>query len=70
MSILYGLKQENNNQWNKGEILDPENGKTYHCLLRLMENGEKLKVRGYVGVPLLGRSQTWIRVTTPEVSRV
>ena len=46
----------------RGEILDPNNGKTYRVRLRLVDGGGKLDVRGYIGTPLLGRTQTWIRV--------
>lgn len=65
MTILNNLKQINANtsRWANGQILDPKNGKTYHSTLQLAEDGQKLNVRGYVGIPLFGRSQTWIRVT-------
>ncbi len=45
-----------------GDILDPNNGKVYKVKLTLTENGNKLDVRGYIGMPILGRTQTWIRV--------
>lgn len=61
MIILSGLKI-NQHQWENGKILDPENGKIYSCSVRVAENGNKLKVRGYLGIPLLGRSQMWERV--------
>jgi uncharacterized protein (DUF2147 family) len=61
MVIISGLKAKEK-QWINGEILDPENGKKYSCNLRTLENGKRLQVRGYVGLPLLGRSQTWERV--------
>lgn len=61
MVIVSGLKAKEK-QWGNGEILDPENGKTYNCAIRTIDNGKKLQVRGYVGLPLLGRSQTWERV--------
>jgi uncharacterized protein (DUF2147 family) len=59
--ILSGL-MAHENQWNGGKIVDPENGKTYQCSLNLAENGKKLNVRGYIGIPILGHSQTWERV--------
>lgn len=59
--ILSGLKN-NENQWNNGKILDPDNGKIYSCTLRLTEDGKKLNVHGYIGLPLFGRSQIWERV--------
>lgn len=44
-----------------GQILDPDNGKVYHSTVRLTDDGKRLSVRGYIGVPMLGRSQTWMR---------
>lgn len=61
--ILSGLKQHADiNQWREGKLLDPDNGRTYSCSLRMAENGKKIKILGYIGIPLLGRSQTWERV--------
>src|SRR3954464_5459903 len=45
-----------------GDILDPNNGKVYRVKLKLTDNGSKLDVRGYIGAPILGRTQTWSRV--------
>jgi uncharacterized protein (DUF2147 family) len=44
-----------------GEIFDPEVGKSYKCKLKLLDGGKKMNVRGYIGVPMLGRSQVWQR---------
>lgn len=44
-----------------GSILDPENGKTYKCYIE-MDSKDKLKVRGYLGVSYLGRTQYWYRM--------
>lgn len=60
LTIIRDMKQ-NGDEWEGGNILDPENGKTYHCRIRVEDGGDKLIVRGYLGVPLIGRSQTWIR---------
>lgn len=60
MEILRGLKKDGD-EWNGGEILDPDNGKTYKAKLRLVEGGRKLIVRGFIGFSFLGRSQTWVR---------
>lgn len=46
-----------------GTILDPRNGKIYHATMRLINQGRQLKVRGYIGVPLFGKSVTWNRVS-------
>lgn len=48
-------------EYNSGEILDPKNGKLYKCALSL-ESKDKLKIRGYIGFSLLGRTQYWYRV--------
>jgi uncharacterized protein (DUF2147 family) len=61
MVILSGLKAKER-QWGNGKILDPENGKSYSCAMHTTDNGKKLDVRGFIGLPLLGRSQTWERV--------
>ncbi len=57
--IIEGLEKDGD-EFNGGTILDPENGKTYKCYLELI-NKSKLKVRGYLGVSLLGRTQYWTR---------
>ncbi|HEX7913426.1 MAG TPA: DUF2147 domain-containing protein [Paraburkholderia sp.] len=60
MTIINDMKKDGD-AWDNGQILDPENGKVYKCKMHLEEGGNKLVVRGYIGVSLLGRSQTWIR---------
>jgi uncharacterized protein (DUF2147 family) len=61
MTIARGLKQDGD-KYDGGEILDPDNGKTYKCKMTLNQAGNELEVRGYIGISLLGRSQTWKRV--------
>ena len=51
-----------NGQWHKGTIYDPDNGKTYKCKIKYGENENVLKVRGFIGVSLLGRNTYWTRV--------
>ena len=57
MVILEGLYKDGD-EWKGGTILDPDNGKTYKCKIKV-EKG-KLKVRGFIGVSLLGRTQYWL----------
>jgi len=59
--IRGGKKTEGRDVWDGGRILDPENGKDYSLRLTPIEGGKKLEVRGYIGSPLLGRTQTWLR---------
>ena len=60
MTILSGLRR-NGDAWDGGRILDPSNGKTYQARVKLTDDGQRLDVRGFVGTPLLGRSQVWVR---------
>lgn len=63
MTIMWGVKADGDNNWDGGQILDPAKGKIYKVKLSLEDNGQKLDVRGYIGMPMLGRTQTWIRKT-------
>ena len=58
--ILSGLKRAGA-EYGGGQIIDPESGKVYSSKIRLSDDGKKLDVRGFMGVSLLGRSQTWER---------
>lgn len=60
MVIMWDVKQDGD-QWDGGQILDPAKGKTYKVRLTLADDGQKLNVRGYIGMPMLGRTQTWVR---------
>lgn len=61
MTILTGMKKDGT-EYNGGQILDPANGKVYRSKLSVTDGGKKLDVRGYIGIPMLGRTQTWVRV--------
>jgi uncharacterized protein (DUF2147 family) len=61
MTILSGLKKSSPTVWEGGEILDPGNGSVYKVKLALAPDGKSLSVRGYLGIPVLGRTQTWVR---------
>lgn len=58
--ILKDLKKDGS-EYNEGTIMDPDNGKVYKSYIEL-EGANKLKVRGYIGFSLLGRTQYWERV--------
>lgn len=62
MTIMWNLKRASEYRWSKGTILDPKIGKIYSCYLTVAPDGRTLKLRGYIGFSLLGRTQTWIRV--------
>jgi uncharacterized protein (DUF2147 family) len=60
MTILWGLTKQGD-EYQGGEILDPESGKIYRARIKLIEDGKKLDVRGFIGISLFGRSQIWLR---------
>lgn len=60
LEIIWGFKKEKEGKWVGGEILDPENGKIYRCKMTT-DGPDLLDVRGYIGTPLFGRTQTWKR---------
>jgi uncharacterized protein (DUF2147 family) len=60
MEIIRNVKKlDETNEWGNGEVLDPENGKTYRVKLKPIEGGKKLQMRGYIG-PFY-RTQVWVR---------
>ena len=60
--LLRHLKPQNG-EYVGGDILDPDTGRIYGCTLRLTNGGREAIMRGFLGISLLGRSQTWRRVT-------
>lgn len=60
MVIMNGLEKDGE-EYNGGTILDPQNGKKYKCYITL-ESPDKLKLRGYIGISIVGRTQYWTRV--------
>ena len=62
MEIVRGVKKSDaENTWDGGTILDAAEGKVYKVRMLLVDGGKKLEVRGFIGMPMLGRTQTWIR---------
>jgi uncharacterized protein (DUF2147 family) len=62
MIIIRGIKPSGP-EYSGGDILDPDSGSVYRCKMHLEKNGSELIVRGYIGLSLFGRSQTWHRRT-------
>ncbi|MGJ8682795.1 DUF2147 domain-containing protein [Paraglaciecola sp.] len=62
MTLLTGLKLADENEWQGGKIYDAESGNTYSCQAKLANNGNTLKMKGYIGFSWLGRSTNWTRV--------
>jgi uncharacterized protein (DUF2147 family) len=62
MTILWDMRRQGG-VWEGGEILDPEEGSIYRCKLQPVGDGNRLEVRGFIGISLFGRTQTWTRAT-------
>jgi uncharacterized protein (DUF2147 family) len=64
LAMLYDFKPDPSDprHWEGGYIYDPESGSTYHAEMTLVDRNH-LHLRGYIGIPLFGRTQTWTRVT-------
>lgn len=60
--IMQGMRYLGEGRWSTGTIRDPNNGHVYKCRLQLL-SPERLEVRGFLGISLLGRSQIWTRYT-------
>ena len=63
MTIMWSMQAREGGVWNNGSILDPKTGSIYHCKIQLADNGDRLYVRGYILMPLIGRTQYWNRMT-------
>jgi uncharacterized protein (DUF2147 family) len=60
MTIIWGMTKQGE-EYQGGEVLDPENGKIYRAKMKLEDGGKTLHVRGFIGISLLGRTQVWMR---------
>lgn len=63
VTILKNFEYMGKNRWGKGTIYDPNNGKTYKCTITMKSN-DRIKVRGFVGISLFGRTEIWPRIPT------
>ena len=57
---VWGFKFDEKNSWNGGSIYDPKNGKTYSYKIKMI-NESKIEVRGYIGISMIGRTDSWTR---------
>lgn len=67
MKFIWGFEKTAEGEWEEGRLLDPETGDIYSGNITIAEDPSKLDVRGYVGISLFGRSQTWNKVGAVEI---
>lgn len=68
LQILWGFKYDSDDgAYEQGRILDPDSGNIYRSILTPSSDGQVLNVRGYIGLPIIGRTQTWYRLTPDQL---
>lgn len=67
MTVMRGVTRQGSNRWGGGTVLNPASGKFYRVTLQLDDQGEKLEVRGYIGISLFGHTRVLQRQSA-EVS--
>jgi uncharacterized protein (DUF2147 family) len=67
MEFIWGFKKIAEGKWEDGQLLDPETGDVYSGNITITDDPSKLDVRGYVGISLFGRSQTWNKVEEAKI---
>lgn len=65
LRVISGMQQTSDNTWSRGRVLDPKSGNIYQGNMALENGGQALKLKGYVGLPMFGRSETWTRTNKP-----
>jgi uncharacterized protein (DUF2147 family) len=60
LTIIKGFHKDGDS-WDDGTILDPRTGGVYNAEIRVSDDGRKLFMRGYIGLSLFGRTETWLR---------
>lgn len=67
MKFIWGFKKIAEGEWEEGKLLDPETGDIYSGNITITDDASRLDVRGYVGISLFGRSQTWEKVEAAKI---
>lgn len=68
LRILHSFTKDGVGEWEDGKIYKADEGDVYEATVSINDDGT-LKVRGYVGVPLFGKSQTWTKVSAEEYKK-
>ena len=70
LPFIWDLEFDKPGRYKGGRIMDPESGKTYKSKVKFADDFDTLELRGYLGSPILGRTQNWRRATPAELDRI
>ncbi len=68
LTLFYGMKQDGL-KYRGGSVIDPRDGSVYHAQMDLSEDGQELSVRGYLGIPMLGKTQVWRKLPDDSMKK-